>query len=154
MDGKIVALIAISLLAGCNGKNSDGALSTGAELSGEEIVQAFSNVRDIAAIQDSENTTAENFWYADGHFVNNWQNAEQSGTVRGRWSVQRGQRCVFIESGIEGLVGEQRCGAIVKQGSEYLSFNPDGTVHARHTLSALSPEEIDLGSLGTSANNN
>lgn len=145
-----------SVVTGCDNTGSDAstlAKHAGVQLSGEEIIQTFSNVKDSAAIQDEQNTTANNLWFADGRFVNHWRNAEQSGTVRGRWSVQRGERCVLIESGLQGVIGEQRCGPIVKEQvgdeSEYLSFNADGSVHARHTLTSMTAAEIAQGAAAT-----
>ncbi len=110
-------------------------------LNTEQILNTFADVRDDAAIQDSAGSTAVNHWYADGRFINHWQNANDSGTNSGRWSARDNKRCVLIESGMESLVGRERCGSIYRRGSHYVTLNPDGSVHALHSLSPIPADE-------------
>lgn len=58
------------------------------QLSGEQIVRLFSNVRDEAIVRDEAGTTATNFWFADGRIISRWRTVESSGEVTGNWSVK------------------------------------------------------------------
>lgn len=107
------------------------------ELSGEEIQQAFSDVRDNAEVQDAAKTRASNDWYADGRFINRWDNGTNSGVVTGTWRIKGNQRCVTVTIGLPGRVGKESCGVISRRGDKYLSYNPDGSIHGIHTLSPL-----------------
>lgn len=107
------------------------------QLSGEEILQAFNDVRDDAKVQDAAGTRAVNYWYADGRFVSRWNNAVDSGEVAGTWRVENDLRCITISSGLAQRIGQESCGPVFRRGNTYLSFNPDGSVHGIHTLSPL-----------------
>ena len=106
-------------------------------LDGEEILQAFADVRDDAKVQDAAGTRAVNHWYTDGAFVSLWSNGVDSGEVTGTWRVENDMRCITISTGLPQRVGKESCGAVFRRGSEYLSFNPDGSIHGIHTLSPL-----------------
>lgn len=107
------------------------------QLSGEQIVRDFADVRDDAKVQDAAGTTAVNHWYADGRFVNRWSNGKDSGEVTGTWRVENNQRCVTIATGLPEREGQESCGPVFQRGSDYLSFNPDGSIHGIHRLSPL-----------------
>ena len=106
-------------------------------LSTEEIRQVFANVRDDARVQDAAGTTAVNFWYADGSFTNAWSNQHGSGTVQGRWRAQDGKRCIVITAGLPERIGKESCSRVLRRGQEYLSLNPDGSIHGIHTLTPM-----------------
>ncbi len=130
------------VLASCNvvssaEGNEHAASPWGQALTGAEIRQAFHNVRDDADIQDEARTTAVNHWYADGRFINQWQNATSSGKVTGSWRVLGNKRCVLIRSGLEGSIGKEKCSPLYKSGERYVSVNADGSVHAFHKLTPL-----------------
>jgi hypothetical protein len=106
-------------------------------LSTIEIRETFSGVRDDAIVQDSAGTRAVNYWYADGRFTNQWSNRGGSGKVTGQWWADKDQRCILIQSGLPDRIGKQACAPVYRHGSEYLSLNPDGSIHGRHTLSPI-----------------
>ena len=114
-------------------------LQTDTPLTTDEIRRVFSGVRDDALVQDAEGTRAVNYWCADGTFVSSWSNGSTSGRVAGRWRAIDNQRCVAILSGPEEYAGTERCGPIVRSGEQYLSFDPDGSIHGIHTLSPIPP---------------
>lgn len=114
------------------------AMLEGAErLTTEEIQQLFSGTRDEAQVQDSRGTSAINYWYADGRFVNRWSNKAAAGEVRGTWSARNDKRCIVIKSGLPDRIGIERCTPLYRKGSTIFSVNPDGTVHGAHRLSPL-----------------
>ncbi|MFK7976407.1 MAG: hypothetical protein AB8C02_09745 [Halioglobus sp.] len=114
---------------------------TGAvQLTGSEIVHAFSNVRDDAEVQDTAATRAVNYWHADGRFFNRWHNGEASGEVSGTWRVENNLRCITILTGLSERLGQESCRPVFRRGTQYLSFNGDGSIHGIHTLSPLSAE--------------
>ncbi len=112
-------------------------LQSGIPLSTDEIREAFSGVRDDAIVQDAEGTRAVNYWCADGTFVSEWSNGSVLGRVAGRWWALDDQRCVVIVSGPEELVDTERCGPVLRSGEQYLSVDPDGSIHGIHTLSPM-----------------
>ena len=126
----LVAVIALSTL-----QTAD--LGDAVRLSTEEIKQAFANVRDEAQVQDSAGTTAVNYWYADGRFVNEWSSQNDSGRVTGRWRAENDQRCILISSGLPDRIGKETCGPVYRRGQIYLSLNPDGSIHGKHRLSPM-----------------
>ena len=107
------------------------------QLDGREIAKAFSDVRDDAQVQDAAGTRAVNHWYADGRFTSHWSNDLDSGEVTGTWRVEKNLRCIIIATGVPERVGTNRCGFLFRRGNEYLSLNPDGSIHGIHTLSPL-----------------
>ncbi|MCX2983146.1 hypothetical protein EYC98_19975 [Halieaceae bacterium IMCC14734] len=107
------------------------------QLSGQEILEAFANVRDDATVQDAAETRAVNYWYADGRFVNRWSNDKDSGSVIGSWRVKGDLRCITIISGLPDRLGQESCNPVFRRGNDYMSFNADGSVHGIHALSAL-----------------
>jgi hypothetical protein len=111
-------------------------------LTTEEIRQIFSGVRDDAMVQDAAGTSAVNYWCADGTFTNEWSNETGSGQVVGRWRAINDQRCVVIFSGLPDDSDTERCSPILRDGGQYLSVNPDGSIHGVHTLSPITTEEI------------
>ena len=111
----------------------DGAV----RMTSEDIKRLFSGVTDNAEVQDSRGTSAVNYWYADGSFVNRWSNEVASGEVRGTWSARNGERCIVITSGLPERIGIERCAPLYQQGSKIYSLNPDGSVHGVHRLSPL-----------------
>lgn len=123
--------------ADTNRKHTQAVPEGGRVLSGEEIVLAFSDVRDEAEIQDAAGTTAVNRWHSDGRFVNRWKNASESGQVSGSWRVVKDERCVLIRAGLEGAIGKEKCSPVFKVGDRYMSVNADGSVHAFHTLTPM-----------------
>lgn len=106
-------------------------------LDGEEILQAFADVRDDAKVQDAAGSRAVNLWYTDGTFISRWSNGVDSGEVTGTWRVENDMRCITISTGLPQRVGKESCAAVFRRGSEYLSFNSDGSIHGIHTLSSL-----------------
>jgi len=111
------------------------------QLNGKEIVKAFGDVRDDARVQDAAGTRAVNHWYADGGFTSHWSSEVDSGKVTGTWRVEKDLRCITIATGLPQRVGKERCGSLFRRGNEYLSFNPDGSIHGIHTLSPLQPPQ-------------
>ena len=107
------------------------------QLSDEEILQAFANVRDDAIVQDAAGTRAVNRWHADGRFMSRWSNGTDSGEVTGTWRVENDLRCITISTGLPQRVGQESCGPVFRRGSKYLSINSDGSIHGVHTLSPL-----------------
>lgn len=116
---------------------ADAELRKAVRLSTAEILQTFANVRDQAEVQDADHTRAVNQWYADGRFVNHWRSPHGSGKVTGRWRAQNGKRCVTILSGLPERIGRETCSPVYRLGQIYLSINPDGSVHGKHSLSPL-----------------
>ena len=114
------------------------------QLTGDEILAAFNDVRDDAVVQDSDGTRAVNYWYADGRLVNNWANESDSGTVKANWRVEDDLRCVTIVSGLPERVDVETCGPVHRRGDQYLSFNQDGSVHGVHTLTPLPPSATEI----------
>ncbi|MEP1470225.1 MAG: hypothetical protein ABJK20_16685 [Halieaceae bacterium] len=110
----------------------------GEKLTGEEIQQAFANVRDDARVQDDAKTRAVNQWHSDGRFISRWKNDSDAGEVTGNWRVSNDMRCVTISKGVPQRIGKESCGVIFRRGDEYLSFNGDGSIHGIHTLTPLS----------------
>ena len=110
------------------------------KLSGHEIKQIFSDVEDRAIVADSEGTTAVNYWYSDGRFINRWKNRTDSGEVSGTWRVHNDQRCVLIRTGLPDRIGRETCAPMYQQGDLYISVNPDGSIHGRHSLSPIHPQ--------------
>ncbi|MFK8048380.1 MAG: hypothetical protein AB8B81_08105 [Halioglobus sp.] len=110
---------------------------TAIQLTDEEIIRAFSDVRDNAEVQDVAKTRAVNSWYADGRFISRWNNGVDSGEVTGTWRVENDLRCVTISSGLPQRHGQESCGPVYRRGSKYLSVNSDGSIHGIHTLSPL-----------------
>lgn len=107
------------------------------QLDGEEIVKAFSDVRDDAKVQGAAGTIAINEWHADGRFISRCSNGLESGEVTGTWRVENNQRCITIATGLPQRVGKESCGAPFRRGSAYLCFNSDGSGHGIHALSPL-----------------
>jgi len=107
------------------------------QLSSEEILQAFANVRDDAEVQDVTGTRAVNYWYAEGRFVSRWSNGIDCGEVVGAWRVENNLRCITISSGLAQRIGKESCSAVFRRGKKYLSSNSDGSIHGIHTLSPL-----------------
>lgn len=107
------------------------------QLSGEEILQAFSDVRDDAEVQDAAGTRAVNHWHADGRFISRWSNGVDSGEVTGMWRVENDLRCITVSAGLPQRVGQEICGAVFRRGGKYVSFDSDGSIHGIHTLSPL-----------------
>ncbi len=124
------ATIVLAALSACTSNSSN-------ELETQAIQETFSNVKDVAQIQDTKGSTATNYWYADGTFTNEWRNANDSGTVSGTWYAKDNQRCVVIVEGMESIKGQTRCGPIILEGNVFKSFNADGSVHAVHTLTKI-----------------
>jgi len=113
------------------------------KLTGAEILQAFSNVRDDAEVRDSPGNTAVNYWLADGRFFNRWSDGKGGGgEVTGTWRVKNSLRCVTILSGLPQRLNQEKCGPIFRRAGLYLSMNENGTVHGAHTLSPLSPSQV------------
>lgn len=108
------------------------------QLSREEILQAFSDVRDDAEVQDDDGSIAVNYWYADGKFISAWSNAAASGEVIGKWRVKDNLRCITITKGLAKREGVESCNPVFRRGDKFLSFNSDGSVHGIHTLTPLS----------------
>ena len=106
-------------------------------LLGDDILKAFSNVRDDAEVQNIARTRAINYWYADGRFVSRWWHARGSGEVVGVWRVRDDLRCVTIISGLPNAERDERCSAISRLGDKFQSLNPDGSIHGLHTLSDI-----------------
>ncbi len=123
------------------GLQADAEVSPGNRLTTEEIQQVFSGARDEAIVRDAADTRAVNFWCDNGALTTLWSNGERSGRVAGRWRAVNGQRCVTIVSGLRASEGAERCSPIVRNGEAYLSFNPDGSIHGVHSLSAMTPLE-------------
>ena len=111
-------------------------LETGARLTTLEIRTLFTDASDQAILHGSS-ATATNEWHKDGRFINNWQDSNRSGTVTGFWYAKNDQRCVEIETGPAELVATTRCGPIYRRHKWFFSVNPDGGIHAIHTLSPL-----------------
>ena len=107
-------------------------------LTTEEIRSVFRNVRDDARVQDEAGTRAVNHWYADGRFTNSWSNDNASGSVQGRWRASDGKRCIVITVGLPDRIGRESCSTVLRRGDEYLSLNPDGSIHGIHRLSPIS----------------
>ena len=107
------------------------------QLNNQQILDAFADVRDDAEVQDAAGSRAVNYWYASGRFVSAWRNGTSSGEVSGTWQVKNDQRCIVITAGLPERVGKESCNPVFRRGSQYFSFNSDGTVHGIHTLSAL-----------------
>ena len=107
------------------------------KLNGGEILRTFADVRDDAKVQDAAGTRAVNHWYSDGNFISRWSNGLDSGEVTGTWRIEKNMRCITITAGLPQRVGKERCGPVFRRGSEYLSFNSDGSIHGIHTLSPL-----------------
>ena len=119
------------------------AMPEGAErLTTQEIQQLFSDTRDEAEVQDSRGTSAVNYWYADGRFVNRWSNEAASGEVRGTWSARDDERCIVITAGLPDRIGIERCAPLYRKDSRVLSLNPDGSIHGVHRLSPLAGAEL------------
>lgn len=78
-----------------------------------------------------------NHWYADGKFISFWSTKLASGKVTGTWRVENNLRCITITAGVSGRVGVERCGPLYRKGDQFLTFNPDGSVHGIHTLKSL-----------------
>lgn len=134
----VYSLCSFSVSAETSLTGSPGEIDSPArQLSGEEILRDFADVQDDARVQDAAGTTAVNHWYADGRFVNRWSNGKDSGEVTGTWRVEKDQRCVTIATGLPEREGQESCGPVFQRGSEYLSFNPDGSIHGIHSLSPL-----------------
>ena len=125
----------VILSTGCTEPESSNRLTT------EEIRQTFSSVRDDATVQDAKGTRAVNYWCADGTFTNEWSNGTRSGRVIGRWRAINDQRCIVIVSGLREYGNSERCGPIFRDAEQYLSVNPDGSVHGVHTLSPMTIAE-------------
>lgn len=106
-------------------------------LSTEKIRTVFANVRDDARVQDAVGTIAVNFWYADGSFTNAWSNEHGSGTVQGHWRAQDDKRCIVITAGLADRIGKESCSPVLRRGKEYLSINPDGSIHGIHRLTPI-----------------
>ncbi len=112
-------------------------LAKAVALSTDEIRTAFSNVRDDAEVQDSSDTRATNYWYADGTFTNAWRNACGSGEVTGRWWAEDGKRCVVITGGLPDREGVEQCSPVYRHSNTYLSIESDGSIHGVHRLSPI-----------------
>ena len=135
-------LFALLFLAGPNSLSfANDPLNGLTPLTGEEILKAFSNVKDHAQVQDKAKTRATNLWLGDGQFTSTWRNDRANGIVIGKWYVQEGQRCVIIETGLEDLTDKPKCGPIYRQGDSYFSVNTDGSIHGIHQLSPLHETE-------------
>ena len=115
--------------------SEQGALAI--QLSSDEILQAFTDVRDDAEVQDTARTRAVNHWLADGRFTNRWSNGEASGEVTGIWRVENDRRCIAITKGLPQSIGQESCGPVFRRGDKYVTFNSDGSIHGIHTLSPL-----------------
>lgn len=135
--GLCFAGIACSPIHFDNNNISNGSGRPATQLTGEEILQAFANVRDDAVVQDKVGTRAVNYWYADGKFISRWSNERGAGDVSGSWRVQNGLRCTTVRTGIPGRMVEESCGAILRSGSNFISLNADGSIHGVHTLSRI-----------------
>jgi len=134
--GIVNAVIAIVIAA--SGAPTAVAESTlGTPLSEPQLLNAFANVRDDAAVQDVLQTRAINLWFADGRFISHWKNSQHAGEVHGSWRVKGGRRCITIISGLTDREGDERCSPIYQRGDEYISVNADGTVHGIHKLSPM-----------------
>jgi hypothetical protein len=107
------------------------------QLTGEEIRQVFSNVKDIAQVQDLSKTRATNMWLDDGRFTSTWRNENADGIVTGTWYVQDSQRCVSIQTGLPKAARETKCGPIYRQDDRYFSVNSDGSIHGIHQILPL-----------------
>jgi hypothetical protein len=116
-------------------------LQDSTRLTTEEIVRVFSGARDDAMVQDAAGTSAVNYWCADGTFINTWSNEQDSGRVIGRWRAVNDERCVVIVSGLPEYGAAERCGPILRDGEQYLSVNPDGSIHGVHTLAPMTTLE-------------
>ena len=109
-------------------------LSQAKQMSGKEISQTFSNVRDDAVVQDTARTTAVNHWHANGVFTNHWRNQDNSGKVTGRWRVANNLRCITIESGLPERRGQETCNPVLRLDDKYITVNQDGSPHGVHVL--------------------
>ena len=112
------------------------------QLSTQEIQCLFSDVRDDAMVQDSAGTTAINYWYGDGTFTNQWRNERGSGEVRGRWWADKDRRCIVITEGLPERIGVESCTPMYREGEQFFSVDPDGSIHGIHRLSPLSAEQV------------
>lgn len=130
-----VALLLVTPISQGQGEDSH-------QLSTAEIELTFADVLDNARVMDTDNSTAENHWFADGRFVSRWKTGNRSGVVHGQWSAKENKRCIVIQSGLPDVDKQSKCGPIVKQGANYLSFNADGSVHGIHTLSPLLASDV------------
>lgn len=133
---RYMAVLGVALAVTTTSAQPEGAI----RLSGEEIRQAFANVRDEAAVQDAAGTTALNYWYADGRFTNEWSSPTDSGSVQGSWRVLDGKRCVLISAGLTDRIGRESCAHVYRLGDEYFSINADGSIHGIHRLSPIDHE--------------
>ena len=150
MRKPLLSIVALSLLAFSQllvaeplpGVVSSSKILVGSErqatqLTNDEILKTFSNVRDDAEVQNASRTQAVNYWYADGRFVSRWWHANGSGEVVGVWRAKNDLRCVTISSGLAPAEGQERCSAILRFGDKYQSLNPDGSIHGIHVLSTM-----------------
>lgn len=132
------ALLMISALSSATDvENGASTIADTIPLSTAEIRLMFSDVRDDAEVQDASGTTAVNYWYGDGRFINRWSNDSASGTVTGQWRAVEGKRCIVIVSGLPDRIGKESCAPLYRQGSTILSINSDGGIHGIHRLSPL-----------------
>lgn len=107
-------------------------------LTGEQIASVFSDVVDRATVVDGAGGMAINHWYKDGRFSSNWQVADKTGQLSGRWYVENEMRCVVIDTALADLQADQpRCGPIYSKEGKYYSVNPAGSMHGVHVLSGF-----------------
>lgn len=150
MRKPLLSIVALSLLAFSQllvaeplpGVVSSSKMLVGSErqarqLTNDEILKTFSDVRDDAVVQNATRTQAVNYWYADGRFVSRWWHANGSGEVVGVWRAKDDRRCVTVSRGLVPAEGKERCSAILRLGDQYQSLNSDGTIHGIHALSAI-----------------
>ncbi|MFT5260885.1 MAG: hypothetical protein ACI9LY_002343 [Arenicella sp.] len=107
-------------------------------LTGDQIVRAFSDVVDQATVVDGAGGMATNHWYKDGRFNSNWQVADKTGQLAGRWYVEKEKRCVVIDTVVIDLqTGQPSCGPIYSKEGKYYSVNPSGSMHGIHVLTGF-----------------
>lgn len=129
--------ISVCLAGPLSGLAAAGVPEGAVALNTSEIERLFSDALDLAEVQDEEGTRATNHWYSDGTFTVEWGNELASGEVRGKWWAENDQRCIIIETGVEGREGQVSCSPVFRLGDVILSVEPDGRIHGLHTVTPL-----------------
>ena len=103
-------------------------------LTTQEIIATFSDTLDQADVIDAPGTRAETHWDSSGTFHTRWWSKAHKGEAKGQWTARNNERCTRMTSIT--AAAEWRCAQVLLLPSgQYLSLNPDGSVHGVHTLS-------------------
>ena len=111
-------------------------------LTTQEIIATFSDTLDQADVIDAPGTRAETHWDSSGTFHTRWWSKAHKGEAKGQWTARNNERCTRMTSitAANPAAAEWRCAQVLLLPSgQYLSLNPDGSVHGVHTLSKPTP---------------